>query len=94
MEGKKFPEHTLFKFKLFGRTCTLRWCFDTFRTPKGNDKLLTNVVRVMGIFGIVSLPYLNNWYYIPLYCFIVLCVGVTEIKFFQYKQKRATFKSW
>jgi len=75
---------------------TLLWSFDTFRTPKGYDKLICNGIRLIGLFGFlfVMISQINWLLQLFLLFIFMLMVGFTKVVFFQNNFKKFEFEAW
>ena len=86
-----WKKHTIIKTK----KRHIYWQFDTFRTSEGNDRAIKNGIRLIGIFTSWYLitHLFNIIFWLMLMALALLCIGVTEIRYFQ-NNKRLEFKSW
>ena len=87
-----FKPVDIFKTKRFWLTYSL----DTWWTPRGYDKLLTNFVRILSMLGLIIIikEDLTRWVEYPLFVIVIWFIGVTEIKFFRNKQMKLEIRVW
>ncbi len=86
-----FPHHT---FLRIGKV-EFQYSFDTFGNTEGYDRLICNVIRLIGIFG--------TWYLIlkqpriillPLMLLFLIMAGFTQVDYFKNKRKKFGFIAW
>lgn len=67
---------------------------DTFGCPENHDRLLKNVLRLLGIGGMIWFFHAQSLWLVPMFLIAATFAGLTELRYFQNEPHELEFVAW
>lgn len=87
-------KHTIQLIKLNHNGKEFGIALDTFGSPENYDRLLKNIIRILGITGSCLYFKAESLYLIPMVIISLVMAGMSDIRYFRNKRNYLEWTAW